>query len=76
MAEYGLDARLPAEDLMSSWTDHCNMSADDLTPLTKAGVYEYLGETCLATLVSSRLSCLCTCTILKLNTIYVAPSNG
>ncbi|CAE7456451.1 unnamed protein product [Symbiodinium pilosum] len=41
MAEYGQGVELPAAELMSSWTDHCNMSVADLTPPTKAAVYEY-----------------------------------
>ena len=42
MAEYGQGVELPAAELMSSWTDHCNMSVADLTPPTKAAVYEFL----------------------------------
>jgi len=40
MKEFGHDLQLPADDLMSSWTDRCNMTVDELTPTTKAAVYE------------------------------------
>ena len=26
---------------MASWTDHCNMTANDLTPRTRASLYEH-----------------------------------
>mmetsp|Transcript_40089 Transcript_40089/g.95774 ORF Transcript_40089/g.95774 Transcript_40089/m.95774 type:complete len:301 (+) Transcript_40089:76-978(+) len=41
MAEFGRNVELPEEDLMSSWTDSCNMTVSDLRPETKAAVYEY-----------------------------------
>lgn len=40
MAEFGRNVELPEEDLMSSWTDSCNMTVADLRPETKAAVYE------------------------------------
>lgn len=41
MAEFGRHVELPEEDLMSNWTDRCNMTVADLRPETKAAVYEY-----------------------------------
>jgi len=41
MAEYGRHVELPGEQMMSSWTDTCNMSVADLKPETKAAVYEF-----------------------------------
>lgn len=40
MKEFGHELQLPADDLMSTWTDHCNITLDELTPTTKAAVYE------------------------------------
>ena len=41
MAEFGRDVKLPDTHFMASWTDHCNMTADDLTPGTRAALYEH-----------------------------------
>ena len=43
MAEFGRNVELPEEDMMSNWTDSCNMTVADLRPETKAAVYERLG---------------------------------
>ena len=44
MAEFGRHVELPEEDLMSNWTDRCNMTVADLRPETKAAVYEQPGR--------------------------------
>ena len=44
MAEFGRNVELPEEDLMSNWTDSCNMTVADLKPETKAAVYERPGR--------------------------------
>mmetsp|Transcript_6657 Transcript_6657/g.12065 ORF Transcript_6657/g.12065 Transcript_6657/m.12065 type:complete len:309 (-) Transcript_6657:7-933(-) len=41
MAAQGQTLQLPAEDLMSSWTDHCKLPVDALTAKTKQMVYEH-----------------------------------
>ena len=62
MAEYGRNIQLPEEDLMSSWTAHCNMTVADLRPETKAAVYERPGRmhpcTCVPFLLRVHVFCL------------------
>ena len=41
MAEFGRDVKLPETHFMAGWTDHCKMTADDLTPATRAALYEH-----------------------------------
>ncbi|CAE7553194.1 unnamed protein product [Symbiodinium sp. CCMP2592] len=47
MAEFGRDVKLPDTHFMASWTDHCNMTADDLTPRTRAALYEHFKASAL-----------------------------
>ncbi|CAE7753365.1 unnamed protein product, partial [Symbiodinium necroappetens] len=47
MAEFGRDVKLPETHFMAGWTDHCKMTADDLTPATRAALYEHFKASAL-----------------------------
>ena len=40
MVEFGRQVQLPETDGMDGWTD-CNITVDELTPNTRAAVYEF-----------------------------------